>query len=513
MIPCLKRNLQEQVLKNAKDIAKLQEGGVETPVKSVNGKTGNVILDATDIRTTDQQTVQANIIRINKRIDDLDDEVEGKQDQLTAGENITIVDNVISATGGSGDLDPETLMDVLEGSNTVVVDLNEDESKVVVKLDEAVTTDIDTALGKVAQAEVNIEEMQGQIATLQEEVGDLDTGKLDASKSAVASVGGLVIPNSAPAADKLVGIDTASGQELITIGDGLSIEDGVLSADGGGGGESDLVIINWSDRTQYTVQSLFELQKAGKCVILYIPVSASMGECTAFMMTSVTNTGIYDDIAGGKADFIRMSGTEINQIQGRRLHGNGAWTTISNRLVIQVNSRKAVSDGSVTIYGTNIEKTSNDQRTVSEAIDEVNDKIDTLLPEYTEEDVGKVLSIDYNGHLYWADPGTPPEPPTGYQVVIDGTGTYEAGSDTATLQLIDDNENTLFENYFYGETELPDHTEDYVSYIRFYYDNDAGYDLYINGDQISSDYYDSGSYTYTIPVEDAITITSIRVDY
>ena len=45
----------------------------------------------------------------------------------------------------------------------------------------------------------------------------------------------LVTPMSAPASISLVAVNTANAQELLTLGEGLSVSDGVLSASGGGG--------------------------------------------------------------------------------------------------------------------------------------------------------------------------------------------------------------------------------------------------------------------------------------
>lgn len=46
----------------------------------------------------------------------------------------------------------------------------------------------------------------------------------------------LVTPMSAPASVSLVAVDTSNAQTLLTLGDGLSVSGGVLSASGGGGG-------------------------------------------------------------------------------------------------------------------------------------------------------------------------------------------------------------------------------------------------------------------------------------
>lgn len=77
-------------------------------VQSVNGQTGVVVLDAEDINalvgsTTD--TVQNHLVSLRNDLGDLGDDVDalettvaGKQDTLTAGNNITISGSTISAT-------------------------------------------------------------------------------------------------------------------------------------------------------------------------------------------------------------------------------------------------------------------------------------------------------------------------------------------------------------------------------------------------------------------------------
>lgn len=76
-----------------------QEVGGGGAVNSVNGKTGTVVLTASDIQVLNSQTIQANLERIDDELGRLQDE---KQDLLTAGSNITIDENnVISSTGGA----------------------------------------------------------------------------------------------------------------------------------------------------------------------------------------------------------------------------------------------------------------------------------------------------------------------------------------------------------------------------------------------------------------------------
>ena len=57
------------------------------------------------------------------RVDTLQTEVAGKQDQLTAGDNITIVNNVISASGGGGE--SETLIDLTSNQSATANDFLE----------------------------------------------------------------------------------------------------------------------------------------------------------------------------------------------------------------------------------------------------------------------------------------------------------------------------------------------------------------------------------------------------
>lgn len=63
-------------------------------VSSVNGYTGDVVLTTSDLENTSDYQTGSEVSSA------IAEAVAGKQDTLTAGENITIVDNVISATGG-----------------------------------------------------------------------------------------------------------------------------------------------------------------------------------------------------------------------------------------------------------------------------------------------------------------------------------------------------------------------------------------------------------------------------
>lgn len=78
--------------------------GGQGAVKSVNGQVGDVILTTSDIENTsgyqDKDEVAAAIGHATETLQgEIDDLSADKQDKLTAGENITIEGNVISAAG------------------------------------------------------------------------------------------------------------------------------------------------------------------------------------------------------------------------------------------------------------------------------------------------------------------------------------------------------------------------------------------------------------------------------
>lgn len=268
--------------------------------------------------------------------------------------------------GGGGELTPEALADVLEGSATVVVDLNQEGDKLQVSLDQDVIDEIDSKQDEITSAnklsaslvvatntqtvQQNLEridesldtcikegqnyitedfaifgdvediedattitiaslpsyggslELSGYAASLMHHgenstqgfvlsddgiisgydgngiiiteddvqltssmgasdssivtkkyVDDLGAVKLNATKAAVSSVGGLVIPTATPTADELVGIDTTGSQERIAIGSGLTLANGELSATGGSVAWGDITgtIANQTDLTTY----------------------------------------------------------------------------------------------------------------------------------------------------------------------------------------------------------------------------------------------------------------------
>lgn len=103
--------------------------------------------------------------------------------------------------------------------------------KVLVHADALYNTD---GTEKEVPSQADIDAIELEIDGLTDDVADLNTGKLNANKSAVSAVGGLVTPTTTPTSTELVGVGTSNEQERITLGNGLTLENNVLSASGGG---------------------------------------------------------------------------------------------------------------------------------------------------------------------------------------------------------------------------------------------------------------------------------------
>lgn len=106
--------------------------------------------------------------------------------------------------------DVNSLSSLIEGSDYISVDVNQSGTKLVVELDQSM---LDTTPTEDSE---NLITSGG--------VFDAMAGKLDASKSAVASVGGLVTPTSAPTDIALVAVETDREQAQVYAGDGIELD-------------------------------------------------------------------------------------------------------------------------------------------------------------------------------------------------------------------------------------------------------------------------------------------------
>ena len=126
--------------------------------------------------------------------------------------------------GEAGIVSLESLIALLEGSEFISVDLNEQSTKVRFELD---MTNVDNA---PTVNSGNLVKSGGVFDALAE--------KLNATKSAVANVGGLVTPTAVLSSNELVGIGVNGEQVRVQLGEGLTLEGSAspftLKASGGG---------------------------------------------------------------------------------------------------------------------------------------------------------------------------------------------------------------------------------------------------------------------------------------
>lgn len=103
--------------------------------------------------------------------------------------------------GKDATITAESVNDVIEGSDYISVDFNQQLTKLLVELDQTKLDETPT------EDSVNLVKSGG--------VFDALAGKLDANKNAVATVGGLVTPSQAPAVIEFVAIDSTGAQVRI----------------------------------------------------------------------------------------------------------------------------------------------------------------------------------------------------------------------------------------------------------------------------------------------------------
>lgn len=213
------------------------------PVESVNGKVGVVLLTAANVGALPANTfIPVKVSELAndsgyQTAADVATAISGKQDTLVAGTNITIVGNVISATGGGGG----GAVDSVNGYTGVVVltaaDVGALPDSTVIPTD---TSDLTNGAGYITSADIpaNVSAFTN------------DAGYITAAGAPVQSVNGqtgsvsLSIPTKVSDLNNDSGYQTAgdvstaiSGkQDTLTAGTGISIVSNVISATGGGGG-------------------------------------------------------------------------------------------------------------------------------------------------------------------------------------------------------------------------------------------------------------------------------------
>ena len=250
-------------------------------------------IDALDGRVTGVTTAVANVVAEQTQ---MAQDIAGKQDQLTAGANITIQNNVISASGGGGTIDIDTtvtansqhavtsegIYNAIQTAKTAVetqhtTDINRIDGELAGKASAAsVTTlrgdmedeiervegdyqDADTALDtRLTAVETAQTTTEGNVTTLQQNVTTLQQtqtsqgtaiqgirGRLDTAESNITQ---LQTNTSTLSGDVSSLQQTVSGkQDQLTAGQNITIQNNVISASGGGSSASVVRVDSESD--------------------------------------------------------------------------------------------------------------------------------------------------------------------------------------------------------------------------------------------------------------------------
>lgn len=203
-------------------------------------------LDTAESNITQLQTDTSTL---SGDVSSLQQTVSGKQDQLTAGQNITIQNNVISASGGgSVTLDNDVTQNSQNGvkSSGIYTAIQNAKSELSTRLT-AAEGDISDLQTSTAALESDVEQAQTDISTLQTGQQTLTTNlstetsaretadqALRVDVNANASAINTLRTNTNASITQLQ-TDVAGKQDQLTAGSNITIENNVISASGGGG--------------------------------------------------------------------------------------------------------------------------------------------------------------------------------------------------------------------------------------------------------------------------------------
>lgn len=212
-----------------------------TAIQGIRGR-----LDTAESNITQLQT---NTSTLSGDVSSLQQTVSGKQDQLTAGTNITIQNNVISASGGgSVTLDNDVTQNSQNGvkSSGIYTAIQNAKSDMATQ-DAAIQADLTALTTRVDDVEDDVEQAQTDISTLQTGQQTLTTNLSTETSAREAADQALRIDvngNSSAintlrtntnASITQLQTDIASKQDQLTAGDNISIINNVISAQTGGG--------------------------------------------------------------------------------------------------------------------------------------------------------------------------------------------------------------------------------------------------------------------------------------
>lgn len=213
-----------------------------TAIQGIRGR-----LDTAESNITQLQTTTSTL---SGDVSSLQQTVSGKQDQLTAGQNITIQNNVISASGGGSSvtLDNDVTQDSQNGvkSSGIYTAIQNAKSDLETQ-DAAIQADLTALTTRVDDVEDDVKQAQTDISTLQSAQLTLTTNLSTETYEREAADQALRVDVNANSSDintlrtntnasiTQLQTDVAGKQDQLTAGSNITIENNVISASGGGG--------------------------------------------------------------------------------------------------------------------------------------------------------------------------------------------------------------------------------------------------------------------------------------
>lgn len=143
--------------------------------------------------------------------------------------------------GEDAEITPASINDVLEGSEYISVDFNEQSTKLQIELDK---TNVETIEATEDSAKLitsgavfdTVSNKQNQIIDSADIIQDTAEDKLYINNNLKNKINNaLLTPTDAPLAPELVAVDETNAQKMLGIGEGLYIEDDLLKASASGG--------------------------------------------------------------------------------------------------------------------------------------------------------------------------------------------------------------------------------------------------------------------------------------
>lgn len=272
-------------------------------VKKVNGNTpddeGNVSLNANDIPFDDTNSVAYEVVNLKFfTSSELNRLRNNKQDKLIAGDNVTIVGNRISASGGGG----------------AVNSVNGKTGDVTLTASDIEFSGGETVFGAISDVQGGLSILDNYVTNDLNPRTNYSVGRAD---DAYSMAGGAAIGVSELQTSK---------QDKLTAGDNITIEGNVISASGGGGGSVKTIstIANDASSTKVKLQP----DEEGN---IELPIANTAGTYgNVGLVKAYSGGGVTISSSGQYNGAIMTQAASMNQLNNRTAREADSYTVTPN---------------------------------------------------------------------------------------------------------------------------------------------------------------------------------------